>query len=1007
LALLAACGSSGTTPPATKAEPSTSCVKVRKLDTRVGEPTAFGITAAFMITDCGTGKGVSGLTTTSFTIEEDGKAVDAIESASVILSRTAEPYLTVVLDNTPTVRQSGATDAIADGAIALVDNLSKAAPNARVAVHWFDIKADVKQDFTNDFAKAKSAIEAYKTASAGTPSTNLYGSIVAAVGLSKQAQQARKDNQKNGVLTYGNIVVFTDGADNAAINTLQDAQEAIADTNDEVQMVGFKHSDELDPETFKKLGNAPAVVVTSIEKLKSAFAAKADQIASLANGTYVLGYCTPKAAGTHTVTIRLPGKGASDPVPFDATPFQTQGGPACGVDKFQKACDGLMCGGLWCGGCFDTCNAQNVCECTGGKGGAKCDICLNSHKEFPSCDKCLPLYTGADCDQCADASKGGDLCDGCANFGFALPGCKACKPEFTGANCDQCSNLNTALPTCTTCQPEFKGAACDECANEHAALPNCKTCQPSFAGDQCTECASPNAVYPNCAQCKPGFTGIACDQCSNPNMALPGCTACKPAFTGPNCSQCVNANAVGPDCQACKPGFTGIKCDECANPNMALPACNSCKPGFAGDKCDQCANANMAYPGCDKCKPEFAGENCDECSNPNTELPDCKACKPAFAGANCDACANPNMALPACSSCKPEFKGAACNECVNNLKIAPKCEKCSPGFSGPDCATCSPAGNAGAKCDLVWLVLDFQGGEGADYKHTWGVVSKLTGKPVASGNGKVGKWSQTVEVSPGDYEVWLKDSATMDPKMSISISTCGDLAATLQKYCGNYSGYCSTLVKVSLCKQPCKTAWDCADGGFCLGKSCGAQCEYYPANDGAACGSGMACLGGVCKAGATCDPTKCNDANACTTDSCDASGKCANKPAADGLACGSGLACKSGTCVSTGGGGGGCTPSSCNDSNPCTTDTCGSSGKCSYANVTDGTNCGNGLACKAGACVSTGGGGSGHFCDTHCGEQGKGCYCDADCKKFSDCCDPTGTKKAGPVCTGSTCAACK
>ena len=563
LAVLAACGSSGTTPPATKTEPSTGCVKVRKLDTRVGEPTAFGITAAFVVTDCSTGQGVSGLTTSSFTIEEDGKAVDAIESASVILSRTAEPYLTVVLDNTPTVRQSGATDAIADGAIALVDNLSKAAPNARVAVIWLDIKADVKQAFTNDFAKAKSAIEAYKTASAGTPSTNLYGGIVAAVDLSKQAQQARKNNQKNGVLTYGNIVVFTDGADNAAISTLQDAQAAVASTNDELQMVGFKHSDELDPETFKKLGNAPAVVVTSIEELKAAFAAKAEQIASLANGTYVLGYCTPKAAGTHTVTIRLPGKGASDPVPFEATPFQTQGGPACGVDKFQKACDGLECGGLWCGGCSDMCNTKNMCECAGGKGGAKCDVCLNSHKEFPSCDKCLPLYTGADCDQCADASKGGESCDLCANFGYELPSCKLCAPEFTGPTCEQCKNPHT--------EPVSKSGG--KVVNEKTA----------------------------CKACKPGFTGADCNTCSDPKLTGEDCNVCvNKLFAAPDCSVCLNPNATGANCEICK---------DTGKPSADDKDCDGLASAQDCDDQDPVSNSKAADADCDGTK---TADDCDD-----------------------------------------------------------------------------------------------------------------------------------------------------------------------------------------------------------------------------------------------------------------------------------------------------------------------------------------------------------------------------------------------------------
>ena len=36
-----------------------------------------------------------------------------------------------------------------------------------------------------------------------------------------------------------------------------------------------------------------------------------------------------------------------------------------------------------------------------------------------------------------------------------------CKPEFTGAKCDQCANANMALPGCLACKPGITGAKCD------------------------------------------------------------------------------------------------------------------------------------------------------------------------------------------------------------------------------------------------------------------------------------------------------------------------------------------------------------------------------------------------------------------------------------------------------------------------------------------------------------------------------------------------------------------
>ena len=151
-AMLAAC--SGKTPatPTTGSLPATAA-RLRVLGTRVGQPTAFGITTAFVATT-GDGIGIGGLTTADFQIKEDGAPIVAKESAAIILARTAEPYLTVVLDNTPTVRTSGAVDALLDGALALIDSLGQAAPSARAAVVTLAGGDATRRDLVGEFWSA-------------------------------------------------------------------------------------------------------------------------------------------------------------------------------------------------------------------------------------------------------------------------------------------------------------------------------------------------------------------------------------------------------------------------------------------------------------------------------------------------------------------------------------------------------------------------------------------------------------------------------------------------------------------------------------------------------------------------------------------------------------------------------------------------------------------------------------------------------------------------------------
>ncbi|MFQ5478984.1 MAG: hypothetical protein ACE5E4_10250, partial [Candidatus Binatia bacterium] len=116
----------------------------------------------------------------------------------------------------------------------------------------------------------------------------------------------------------------------------------------------------------------------------------------------------------------------------------------------------------------------------------------------------------------------------------------------------------------------------------------------------------------------------------------------------------------------------------------------------------------------------------------------------------------------------------------------------------------------------------------------------------------------------------------------------------------------------------------CADQNPCTTESCdpviGCITEL---NDNASCDdndlctTNDSCLGGLCVGGA---PPNCDDSNPCTDDSCDpASGGCVNvantASCDDGDPCTIGDTCSGGLCA-------GGAPPNCDDSNPCTDDSC-------------------------------------------------------------------------------------
>ncbi|MSQ84353.1 MAG: hypothetical protein EXR77_15950 [Myxococcales bacterium] len=134
---------------------------------------------------------------------------------------------------------------------------------------------------------------------------------------------------------------------------------------------------------------------------------------------------------------------------------------------------------------------------------------------------------------------------------------------------------------------------------------------------------------------------------------------------------------------------------------------------------------------------------------------------------------------------------------------------------------------------------------------------------------------------------------------------------------------CKGSVCASGTSKPCK------DGNLCTLDSCdpkSGQCLFVPLADGNQCEDGNPCTtsdicgNGKCAAGPL---RECGDGNPCTDDACDpTTGNCVNKiligtySCDDGDACSLNDKCKTGVC--------GGTLKACDDSNPCTVDSCNS-----------------------------------------------------------------------------------
>ena len=83
------------------------------------------------------------------------------------------------------------------------------------------------------------------------------------------------------------------------------------------------------------------------------------------------------------------------------------------------------------------------------------------------------------------------------------------------------------------------------------------------------------------------------------------------------------------------------------------------------------------------------------------------------------------------------------------------------------------------------------------------------------------------------------------------------------------------------------------DSGSCCSSTCQIELDGTPCDDGDICTDGDECISGTCTGG---DPLTCNDSNPCTTDSCTPFVGCASIPVPDGTSTGN--ICGVGACQS-------------------------------------------------------------------------------------------------------------
>jgi hypothetical protein len=261
------------------------------------------------------GAPLPGIPATTFVIRENGQEISPFESRQTIRPKpgafTAQTLL--LLDLSGSVLQTNTLARLQEAAQTFIGQIMPRPNEAdfgafRTAIQWFDGAADPHPlvDFTADIDELNAGIESLNAELSEDRSTNLYGAAIQGVNRVRD-----EVNRASSAVSAGSLVVFTDGRDQAARRTLDDALNAVQNAEDEISIYTIGLGDDTDEGVLARLGADGFFKSDNLDGLVSNFQAVARSITADVNSNYILEYCSPKRQGAHDLTVAVEVNGQS------------------------------------------------------------------------------------------------------------------------------------------------------------------------------------------------------------------------------------------------------------------------------------------------------------------------------------------------------------------------------------------------------------------------------------------------------------------------------------------------------------------------------------------------------------------------------------------------------------------------------------------------------------------------------------------------------------------------
>lgn len=263
------------------------------------------VSVFFKVNDAA-GNGVPGLTPSNFVIFEQGRNDDCFNEisnseASASISPNAQIFshnTLLVLDLSNSVLSSSLPE-LKVAANSFISSVMPAVSSEafKMAIYWFDGEDILHelQPLTSNAQELQNAVNNIDENISNDPSTDLFGAIIK---VSDIANGIITDLESDDTFAAVSIVLFTDGTDQAARFTEEQALDAVRSADEDVNFFTIGLGSEIDEEILTEIGTSGSAFANESSELESVFNDISSDVSDQANSFYLFEYCSPKRDGS-------------------------------------------------------------------------------------------------------------------------------------------------------------------------------------------------------------------------------------------------------------------------------------------------------------------------------------------------------------------------------------------------------------------------------------------------------------------------------------------------------------------------------------------------------------------------------------------------------------------------------------------------------------------------------------------------------------------------------------